>query len=125
MTIKWKNKLFLHENLKQKTMANQKENQLQLDLSPEIARGVYSNFAIISHSHAEFVMDLSATLPGLDKAQVVSRVILAPEHAKRLMLALQDNVMRYEKEYGPISLENKVNTSAPVPPRTANPFGEA
>ena len=106
-------------------MANQKENQLQLDLSPEIARGVYSNFAIISHSHAEFVMDLSATLPGLDKAQVVSRVILAPEHAKRLMLALQDNVMRYEKEFGPISLDTKMNTSAPVPPRKANPFGEA
>ena len=70
-------------------------------------------------------MDLSATLPGLDKAQVVSRVILAPEHAKRLMLALQDNVMRYEKEYGQISLDNKANTGAPVPPRTANPFGEA
>lgn len=109
----------------QTNMANQKENQLQLDLSPEIARGVYSNFAIISHSHAEFIMDLSATLPGLDKAQVVSRVILAPEHAKRLMLALQDNVMRYEKEYGQISLDNKANTGAPVPPRTANPFGEA
>ena len=109
----------------QTNMANQKENQLQLDLSPEIARGVYSNFAIISHSHAEFIMDLSATLPGLDKAQVVSRVILAPEHAKRLILALQDNVMRYEKEYGQISLDNKANTGAPVPPRTANPFGEA
>ena len=109
----------------QTNMANQKENQLQLDLSPEIARGVYSNFAIISHSHAEFIKDLSATLPGLDKAQVVSRVILAPEHAKRLMLALQDNVMRYEKEYGQISLDNKANTGAPVPPRTANPFGEA
>ena len=109
----------------QTNMANQKENQLQLDLSPEIARGVYSNFAIISHSHAEFIMDLSATLPGLDKAQVVSRVILAPEHAKRLMLALQDNVMRYEKEYGPISIDYQANTGAPVPPRTANPFGEA
>ena len=116
---------FARKFKKQTNMANQKENQLQLDLSPEIARGVYSNFAIISHSHAEFIMDLSATLPGLDKAQVVSRVILAPEHAKRLMLALQDNVMRYEKEYGPISLDNKANTGAPVPPRTANPFGEA
>ena len=119
-------KTIFARKFKNKTnMANQKENQLQLDLSPEIARGVYSNFAIISHSHAEFVMDLSATLPGLDKAQVVSRVILAPEHAKRLLLALQDNVMRYEKEYGPISLDNKANTGAPVPPRTANPFGEA
>ena len=120
-----KKTIFARKFKKQTNMANQKENQLQLDLSPEIARGVYSNFAIISHSHAEFIMDLSATLPGLDKAQVVSRVILAPEHAKRLMLALQDNVMRYEKEYGQISLDNKANTGAPVPPRTANPFGEA
>ena len=120
-----KKTIFARKFKKQTNMANQKENQLQLDLSPEIARGVYSNFAIISHSHAEFVMDLSASLPGLDKAQVVSRVILAPEHAKRLMLALQDNVMRYEKEYGQISLDNKANTGAPVPPRTANPFGEA
>lgn len=106
-------------------MANQKENQFQLDLSPEIARGVYSNFAIISHSRAEFVMDLAASLPGPDKAQVVSRVILAPEHAKRLMIALQDNVMRYEKEYGTISLDSVGKTHSPVPPRTANPFGEA
>jgi hypothetical protein len=120
-----KKTIFARKFKNQTNMANQKENQLQLDLSPEIARGVYSNFAIISHSHAEFVMDLSATLPGLDKAQVVSRVILAPEHAKRLLLALQDNVMRYEKEYGQISLDNKANTGAPVPPRTANPFGEA
>lgn len=106
-------------------MANQKENQLQLDLSPEIARGVYSNFAIISHSRAEFVMDLAASLPGVDKPQVVSRAILAPEHAKRLMLALQDNVMRYEKEFGTISLDSRGSNPAPVPPRTANPFGEA
>lgn len=120
-----KKTIFARKFKKQTNMANQKENQLQLDLSPEIARGVYSNFAIISHSHAEFIMDLSATLPGLDKAQVVSRVILAPEHAKRLMLALQDNVMRYEKEFGQIPLDTRANTSAPVPPRTANPFGEA
>jgi hypothetical protein len=120
-----KKTIFARKFKKQTNMANQKDNQLQLDLSPEIARGVYSNFAIISHSHAEFIMDLSATLPGLDKAQVVSRVILAPEHAKRLMLALQDNVLRYEKEFGQISLDAKGNTSAPVPPRTANPFGEA
>ncbi len=106
-------------------MTNQKGNQLQLDLTPETARGVYSNFAIISHSRTEFVMDLASSLPGIDKAQVVSRVILAPEHAKRLLLALQDNVMRYEKDFGPISLETTSKNNAPVPPRTANPFGEA
>ena len=103
-------------------MANQKDNQLQIDIAPEVARGVYSNFAIISHSRAEFIIDLASSLPGSPKAQVVSRVVLAPEHAKRLLLALQENVMRYEKEHGPITLESPVKPSAP---RTANPFGEA
>lgn len=100
---------------KQKNMGQ----QLQIEVSPEIAKGVYSNFAIISHSHAEFIVDLASTLPGTPKAQVVSRVILAPEHAKRLALALQENVMRYEKEFGTIQLQN----AQPVPPATANPFG--
>ena len=103
-------------------MANQKDNQLQIDIAPEVARGVYSNFAIISHSRAEFIIDLASSLPGSPKAQVVSRVILAPEHAKRLLLALQENVMRYEKEHGQIPLESAAKPSVP---RTANPFGEA
>jgi hypothetical protein len=103
-------------------MANQKDNQLQIDIAPEVARGVYSNFAIISHSHAEFIIDLASSLPGSPKAQVVSRVVLAPEHAKRLLLALQENVMRYEKEHGQIPLESAAKPSVP---RTANPFGEA
>lgn len=95
--------------------------QVQIDISPEMARGVYSNFAVISHSHAEFVVDCASMLPGQPKAQVVSRTILAPEHAKRLAMALQENILRYEQEFGPISLE-----PAPQPhggPRTANPFG--
>ena len=103
-------------------MANQKDNQLQIDIAPEVARGVYSNFAIISHSRAEFIIDLASSLPGSPKAQVVSRVVLAPEHAKRLLMALQENVMRYEKEHGQIPLESAAKPSVP---RTANPFGEA
>ena len=103
-------------------MANQKDNQLQIDIAPEVARGVYSNFAIISHSRAEFIIDLASSLPGSPKAQVVRRVVLAPEHAKRLLLALQENVMRYEKEHGQIPLESAAKPSVP---RTANPFGEA
>ena len=103
-------------------MANQKDNQLQIDIAPEVARGVHSNFAIISHSRAEFIIDLASSLPGSPKAQVVSRVVLAPEHAKRLLLALQENVMRYEKEHGQIPLESAAKPSVP---RTANPFGEA
>lgn len=94
--------------------------QVQIDISPEVARGIYSNFAVISHSHAEFVVDCASMLPGQPKAQVVSRTILAPEHAKRLAMALQENILRYEQEFGLISLE-----AAPQPqgPRTANPFG--
>ena len=99
----------------------QQGQQLQIDIKPEIAQGVYSNFAIISHSHAEFIVDLASTLPGTPKAQVVSRVVLAPEHAKGLALALQDNIMRYEQEFGKIQLD--VQKAAPVGPRTANPFG--
>lgn len=96
--------------------------QLQIDIQPEVAKGVYSNFAIISHSHAEFIVDLASNLPGNPKAQVVSRVILAPEHAKRLAMALQENVMRYESEFGQIPLQ-PVGPQQPQGPRTADPFG--
>ena len=101
----------------------QQGQQLQIDIKPEIAQGVYSNFAIISHSHAEFIVDLASTLPGTPKAQVVSRVVLAPEHAKRLALALQDNIMRYEQEFGNIQLD--APNAAPVGPRIENTFGSA
>ena len=96
-------------------MSNNKAQQLQIDIQQDVAKGVYSNFAIISHSHAEFIVDLASTLPGTPKAQVVSRVILAPEHAKRLAMALQENIMRYEQEFGRIQIPNKE-------PRTIAPF---
>ncbi|RGL00528.1 DUF3467 domain-containing protein [Prevotella disiens] len=95
---------------------NQQGQQLQIDLSPEVAKGVYTNFQIISHSNTEFVLDFISMLPGLQKAQVASRVIIAPEHAKRLLAALSENVMRYEQEFGKIELPNQQ-------PRTATPFG--
>lgn len=97
------------------------EQQLQIDLSQDMAKGVYSNFAVISHSHAEFVVDCASMLPGQPKAQVVSRIILAPEHAKRLAMALQENIMRYEQEFGKIQMGQP--QGAPQGPRTANPFG--
>ena len=95
---------------------NQQGQQLQIDLSPEVAKGVYTNFQIISHSNTEFVLDFITMLPGLQKAQVASRVIIAPEHAKRLLAALSENVMRYEQEFGKIELPNQQ-------PRTATTFG--
>ena len=89
---------------------NEKENKqqgLQLELPQEVAQGEYANFAIITHSSSDFIVDFARVLPGVPKAQVKSRVILAPEHAKRLLGALQENILRYEREFGPITIPNK------------------
>ena len=87
---------------------NNKEQQgLQLELPQDVAQGEYANFAIITHSSSDFIIDFARVLPGVPKAQVKSRVILAPEHAKRLLTALQENIMRYENEFGPIRIPNQ------------------
>ena len=105
-------------------MDNQnKDNQLQIELSPEVAEGTYANLAIITHSSAEFVVDFIRMLPGLPKANVKSRVVLAPEHAKRLLFALQDNIVKYEKSFGTINLPGM--PAADGDDRTATPFGIA
>jgi hypothetical protein len=83
----------------------QKKQGLQLELPQETAQGEYANFAIITHSSSDFVVDFARVLPGVPKAQVKSRVILAPEHAKRLLNALQDNIIKYENQFGFIDLE--------------------
>lgn len=97
-----------------------KENQLQIELSPEVAEGTYANLAIITHSSAEVVMDFIRVLPGVPKANVKSRIVLAPEHAKRLLYALQDNIAKYEKSFGPINLPGQPEAQGG---RTATPFG--
>lgn len=95
---------------------NQQQGQLQLELPQEVAQGEYANFAIISHSSSDFVIDFARVLPGVPKAPVRSRVILAPEHAKRLLGALQENIMRYEREFGPIRIpERGSNIIPPFP----------
>ena len=87
---------------------NNKEQQgLQLELPQAVAQGEYANFAIITHSSSDFIIDFARVLPGVPKAQVKSRVILAPEHAKRLLAALQENIMRYENEFGPIRIPSQ------------------
>ena len=78
------------------------ENQLNIELSAEVAEGTYSNLAIISHSSSEFVIDFIRMMPGTPKANVKSRIILTPEHAKRLLFALQDNISKYEQQHGKI-----------------------
>jgi hypothetical protein len=95
---------------------NNQQQGLQIELTPDVAQGEYANFAIITHSSSDFIVDFARVLPGLPKAQVKSRVILAPEHAKRLLGALQENIMRYERAYGPIKMPQQE-------PRTIAPFG--
>ncbi len=80
------------------------ENQLQIELKDEVAQGIYSNLAIITHSSSEFILDFIRVMPGMPKAGVQSRIILAPEHAKRLLRALEDNIRKYEKAFGSVSL---------------------
>lgn len=82
---------------------NQQGNQLNIELTDQVAEGVYSNFAIISHSQSEFVVDFVQILPGLPKAKVKSRIILTPQHAKKLLSALSENVKKYEKQQGEIA----------------------
>src|SRR6266508_1752278 len=80
----------------------QQPNQLNIEISEEVEEGNYANLAIITHSHAEFVIDFVNVMPGTPKSKVKSRIILTPQHAKRLMKALTENIGRYEVANGPI-----------------------
>jgi hypothetical protein len=86
-------------------MAEEKKvnpNQINIELNEEVASGVYSNLAVITHSNSEFILDFIRVMPGVPKAQVKSRIILTPQHAKRLMKALKENVSKFEAIHGPI-----------------------
>ena len=98
-----------------------KQNSLNVELPEEIAEGVYSNLAIISHSHSEFVVDFLRLLPNVPKAKVKSRVILTPSHAKRLMKALVDNIKKYEQQHGTIGEPEMPN----FPPMNFTPKAQA
>jgi hypothetical protein len=78
------------------------KNQINIELKEEVAQGTYSNLAIITHSSSEFVIDFVRIMPGMPKANVQSRIILTPEHAKRLLHALKDNISKYESMHGPV-----------------------
>lgn len=79
---------------------NENKNQINIELTEDIAEGVYSNLAIITHSQSEFVIDFVKLMPGIQKAKVKSRIILTPEHAKRLYKALADNIKKFESVNG-------------------------
>ena len=77
-------------------------NQINIELSEEVAEGVYANLAMIAHSNSEFVIDFIRLMPGVPKAKVKSRIVVTPEHAKRLLAALSENIQKYEASFGSI-----------------------
>ena len=93
---------------------NNEQQQIKIELKPEVAQGEYSNLAMINHASSEFVIDFAHMLP-----IAPPRVIMAPEHAKRLLMALQENIGRYEQEFGPIKLPQAPQEEG----RTIAPFG--
>lgn len=86
-------------------MDENNEKKLNLNLDNSIASGSYANLAIISHSRSEFVIDFASTLPGMPGPKINNRIIMSPEHTKRLLNALMENVGKYEAQFGPILLE--------------------
>ena len=82
----------------------EQQKEINIELKEEVAQGTYANFAVIAHSQSEFILDFVCILPGMPKAQVKSRILLTPEHAKRLFSALQDNISKYESTHGKIKI---------------------
>lgn len=102
-------------------MENQVNNELSIELSEEVAEGTYSNLAVITHSNTEFVLDFIRVMPGVPKAKVKSRIILTPEHAKRLSNALQENIEKFEKANGRINAQD----DPPFPMSFGGPTAQA
>ncbi|MCE5178651.1 MAG: DUF3467 domain-containing protein [Porphyromonadaceae bacterium] len=90
------------------------DNEIQIELSDEIAQGIYSNLAVISHSTSEFVVDFIRIVPGVPKAKVKSRIILTPEHTKRLFMALKENIDKFEQQNGTIRLQTDPGFLPPI-----------
>lgn len=91
-------------------MEQKNNGQFQIEIGEDVAEGTYSNMAVISHSSSEFVIDFVRVLPGVAKAKVKSRIVMTPEHAKRLMYALQDNIRRYESQFDEINMPEQRGT---------------
>jgi hypothetical protein len=100
------------------------QNQINIELKEDIAQGTYSNLAIITHSSSEFVIDFVRIMPGIPKADVKSRIILTPEHAKRLLFALKENVAKYEAANGPIKNVEGIGGQA-IPLNFGGPVAQA
>ncbi len=99
-----------------------KNNPINIELTEDVAQGVYSNLAVINHSVSEFVLDFITIMPGVQKAKVRSRIILTPQHAKKFLRALQENVRRFEAVHGAIKEYDDKNQGPPI---SFGPQGEA
>lgn len=95
-------------------MIKEMSQELNIELDDSIAEGEYSNLVIINHSSSEFVIDFVKVMPGVPKAKVKSRVVLSPEHTKRLYLSLQDNIARYETVIGQINIPNMASEDTQI-----------
>lgn len=93
-------------------MMENKQQEIQVEISPEVAQGTYANLVFVAHSQSDFVLDFARIVPGMHKAPVKSRVILTPENAKRLLAVLKDSIDKYESIFGPI----QENRNPQVPP---------
>jgi hypothetical protein len=103
---------------------NKNKGQINIELKEDIAQGIYSNLAIITHSSSEFVLDFVRVMPGMPKAEVKSRIILTPEHAKRLLMALQDNIAKFETVHGKIK-NIEPGGGHPIPMNFGGPTAQA
>jgi len=97
------------------------ENQLNIELTDEIAEGIYSNLAIMTHSNSEFVIDFVRIMPGVPKAKVKSRILLTPQHAKRLLKALSENISKFEQMHGQIKEGDEIK----IPMNLGGPTAQA
>ncbi|MBD81655.1 MAG: hypothetical protein CL840_22235 [Crocinitomicaceae bacterium] len=106
-------------------MAEEKQNEqeINIEISEEVSEGVYSNLAIITHSNSEFIVDFIKIMPGTPKSKVKSRIILTPQHAKRLMQALEDNLNKFEGLHGEI--KDQGPQTPPIPLNFGGPAGQA
>ncbi len=100
---------------------DQNVNAIDIELSEEIAEGIYSNLAVITHSNAEFILDYVRLMPGVPKGKVKARIVMTPQHAKRLLMALNDNIRRFEENFGEITLNDQMN----IPMNFGGPTGMA
>ncbi len=106
-------------------MQQQEQDQpINIELEEEVSQGIYSNLAVITHSSSEFVVDFVRIMPGVPKAKVKSRIILTPEHAKRLLQALQDNIAKYEQSFDKIRNTDDSGTP-PIPMNFGGPTAQA